>query len=105
MRKQLNCAAQDLLEAAIVQKRRLNITCQDGDEVMTYFKVLPVDIQTKDGTETLYIMTVDNQGGLLRLGIQTDCIEAFEAKDFLDPRICYQRRHSLGGDESCALDP
>ncbi len=95
MNTPLNCDAQDMLEAAIVQRRRLDVTqqCADG-EVMTYTRVLPVDITSIDGIEQLTILTTDNDGGILKLNINTADILVFEAKDFHDPKIKYQNKNN-----------
>ncbi len=90
MKKALSCSAQDMLEAAIVQKRRLNLRCLDeSGNTITHPKILPVDIFTDDGNELLIFMTTDKNGGIIRLKINTQLIMAFEADDFLDPRIIY----------------
>jgi hypothetical protein len=100
MNKPLSCGAQDMLEAAIMQKRRINITCaNDSAHVIQFNKVLPVDIFTKDGVEQLAFFDSDNSGGILKLTIDTADIIAFEAKDFKDPRIIYNRSN----DSSCEL--
>jgi hypothetical protein len=92
MNQPLSCGAQDLLEAAIMQRRRINIIChrQDGEQAL-YDRVLPIDIGTQGGAEFLTILTTDNQGGILKLELDTAEIVSFEAKDFLDPRIHYHR--------------
>ncbi|WP_223787127.1 hypothetical protein [Marinicella meishanensis] len=92
MKPPLSCGAQDLLEAAIIQRRRLNIICHlDGGEQALYDRVLPVDINTHAGQEILTFLTTDNQGGILKLEINTADIASFEAKDYMDPRIHYRR--------------
>ncbi len=102
MKKPLSCGAQDMLEAAIVQQRRLNISCHSPEEGhCTYHKVLPVDINSVEQVEQLYFLTTDNNGGILKLSIDTAHITAFEAKDFKDPRIAYRRGND---DLSCGLD-
>ncbi len=91
MNKPLSCGAQDLLEAAIVQRRRLNLFCQSVDgKITSYTKVLPLDISSKNGTEQLTFLTTDNDGGILKLTIDTSDINKFEARDFLDPKISFQ---------------
>lgn len=88
MNKPLSCSAQDLLEAAIVQKRRLNLHCLDeSGKVINYPKILPVDVTTSAGEEQLTFMTTDNAGGIIKLSLNTAEITAFEADDFFDPRI------------------
>jgi hypothetical protein len=90
MNTPLSCGGQDLLEAAIVQKRRLNIRCVDAAGYkVEHHKVLPVDIGTRDGIEWLTILTTDNQGGILKIKINTADIHSFQARDFLDPAIKY----------------
>ncbi|MCB1583413.1 MAG: hypothetical protein R3E90_01375 [Marinicella sp.] len=84
----LDCNTQDLLEAAIVQKRRLSITCENTvGQHMTYDKVLPIDIRSSHGIEQLTILTTDNEGGILKLAINTSQIIAFSALDSLKPVI------------------
>lgn len=84
----LSCSTQDLLEAAIVQKRRLEITCDsENGQQITYHKVLPIDINSANGVEQLIILTTDNEGGILKLSIDTSHITAFSALDSLKPVI------------------
>lgn len=91
MKNSLSCSAQDMLEAAIIQKRRLNLQCLDeSGHVVAHPKILPVDIDTRNGEEQLYFMATDNKGGIIKLSINTSYITAFEANDFLDPRIVYK---------------
>ena len=88
----LDCNTQDLLEAAIVQQRRLTITCEDPDgSHLTYIKVLPIDIQSCNGIEQLTVLTTDNEGGILKLTIDTSQIIAFSALDSLKPVIEFTR--------------
>ena len=97
MNKPLSCGAQDMLEAAIMQKRRINITCANDSVHNSLFKkVLPVDIFTKDGVEQLSFFDSDNDGGILKLTINTADIIAFEAKDFKDPRISFNSSNDSG---------
>ena len=93
MNKPLSCGASDMLEAAIIQKRRLNIVCHaqtDGTE--SYQRVLPIDIKTQSGTERITFMAADNDGGIIKRSIDTADIISFEAIDFNDPRIHYQAK-------------
>lgn len=83
----MNCDTQDMLETAIVQKRRLKIVCQTADDLITYDKVLPIDINTENGVEQLTILTTDNEGGILKLSIDTSQILAFTALDTKLPAI------------------
>lgn len=79
-----------MLEAVIVQKRRINLTVTDDKaETCQYNKVLPVDMGSLKGHEFLTFMTADNQGGILKLTVNTSDIISFEADDFKDPRIEY----------------
>jgi|GEM_PF-1149118 len=95
MNTPLNCDAQDMLEAAIVQRRRLDIIHQEIDgEIMTYTKVLPIDVNSYQGIEKLTILTSDNQGGILKRVLNTADIHSFEAKDFKDPRILYHKKNA-----------
>ncbi len=101
MQKPLSCGAQDMLEAAIVQRRRLDISCDmPGEGHCTYHKVLPIDIRSVQQAEQLTFLTTDNDGGILRLVVNTAWITAFEAKDFKDPRIKYHHANDMG----CTLD-
>lgn len=95
MNKPLSCSAQDLLEAAIVQRRRLNLHCKDETgQTVNHRKIIPIDIFTESGSEQLAFMTSDNHGGIIKLSINTELIVAFEAEDFLDPRISYSSQSS-----------
>ncbi len=92
MNKPLSCGAQDMLEAVIVQKRRINlITTTEIGEVSKFAKVLPVDIGTQQGREVMVFMTIDNLGGIIKLSVNTDDIISLEADDFKDPRIQYSK--------------
>lgn len=91
----ISCSTQDLLEAAIVQKRRLEITCStDTGEPITYHKVLPIDINSQNGVEQLIVLTTDNEGGILKLSIDTSQITAFSALDSLKPLIEFSAHSS-----------
>ncbi len=92
MNKPLSCGAQDMLEAVIVQKRRINLVygVENGEQIK-HSKVLPIDIGSEQGQEHLTFMTTDNQGGIIKLSISTDEIISFEANDFKDPRIQFNR--------------
>ncbi len=91
MKNSLSCAAQDMLEAAIVQRRRLNLKCMGADaQTISYQRVLAINIGTTDGTEYLTILTTDNEGGIIKLPINTAELLSFEANDFNDPRIQFQ---------------
>lgn len=88
MNKPLSCGAQDQLEAAIIQRRRLSITCRDAaGEERDHVNVLPVDIGSHDGHECLTILTSDNAGGILKIQLNTADIIAFQARDLMDPTI------------------
>lgn len=88
----MNCQTQDLLEAAIVQKRRLKISCVSTEgEKITYHKVLPIDINTLNGVEHLTVLTTDNEGGILKLSIDTSQINYFEAIDSKTPVIKFAK--------------
>lgn len=92
MNEPISCGAQDMLEAAIIQRRRLNVICHapTGEQAF-YDRVLPIDMGSHKGEEVLTVMTTDNDGGILKLSINTADIEYFEAKDYQDPRIVYQK--------------
>lgn len=93
MNKPLSCGASDMLEAAIIQKRRLNIVCQtQADGAESYQRVLPIDIETQSGKERLTFMAADNDGGIIKRSIDTADIISFEAIDFNDPRIQYHAK-------------
>ena len=93
MNKPLSCGAQDLLEAAIVQRRRLELSCESTNgEKVAYKKILPVDISSNNGIEQLTILNTDNEGGILKLMINNSEIIDFEAKDFLDPKIKFKNK-------------
>jgi len=93
----MSCGAQDMLEAVIVQKRRINlITINDEGELSKFPKVLPVDIGSHDGKECMTFMTTDNIGGIIKLSVNTADIISFEADDFKDPRIQFSKDDELG---------
>ncbi len=94
--KLMRCDAQDMLEAVIVQKRRINlIVSNDSGEHSKFPKVLPIDIGSHQGQEVMTFMTTDNQGGIIKLSANTADIISFEADDFKDPRICYKKDTDL----------
>ncbi|VAW44087.1 hypothetical protein MNBD_GAMMA02-1152 [hydrothermal vent metagenome] len=96
MNKPLSCGAEDMLEAVIVQKRRINLVFyNDQGEVSKFPKVLPVDIGSQQGKENLTFMTTDNLGGIIKLSVNTADILSFEADDFKDPRIQYAKDDNL----------
>ena len=81
-----------MLEAAIVQKRRINlIATNEQGELSKFPKVLPIHIGTHKGHEMMTFMTADNQGGIIKLAINTRDIISFEADDFNDPRISFMK--------------
>ena len=88
----MSCGAQDMLEAVIVQKRRINlIISNDTGEISKFAKVLPIDIGSHQGQEVMTFMTTDNQGGIIKLSVNTVDIISFEADDFKDPTIRYKK--------------
>lgn len=81
-----------MLEAAIIQKRRLYISCQDlTGQKEAFQKVLPVAINTSNAKQELIILTTDNEGGILKIAIETSHIISFQAKDLQDPKISFKR--------------
>lgn len=89
----LSCGAQDMLEAAIVQRRRLDLKCIGAAaDTISYQRVLAIDIGSKEGVEYLTILTTDNQGGVIKIPINTADLISFEANDFNDPRIQFQKK-------------
>ncbi len=85
-----------MLEAVIVQKRRINlIFYNDQGEVSKFPKVLPVDIGSQQGEECMTFMTTDNLGGIIKLSVNSADIISFEADDFKDPRIQYTKDEDL----------
>lgn len=92
MNTPLNCSTQDLLEAAIVQQRRLTIRCvSETGETAVHIKVLPIDINSQNGREYLTVLTTDNDGGILKLTIDTSHIRAFAALDSRQPAINFSK--------------
>ena len=84
----MSCGAQDMLEAVIVQKRRIHLVTSNEQGGLSKFpKVLPIDVASKNGQEFMTFMTTDNQGGIIKLTVNTADIISFEADDFKDPRI------------------
>ena len=92
MTARLPCGAQDMLEAAIVQKRRLDIVClnQAGDKI-SYQRVLPIDINSREGAEWLHFVYADAGGAIRRVQINTAYIMSFQAVDELQPNLRYYR--------------
>lgn len=89
----LSCGAQDMLETAIVQKRRINLTVTTEDGCLSDFsKVLPVDIGSHQGQEVMEFMAVDNKGGIIKLSVNTADIVSFEADDLMSPRIQFNNK-------------
>jgi hypothetical protein len=92
MAAQLPCGAQDLLEAAIVQKRRLDIVCLiQGGERIRYQHILPLDVFSREGIEWLSFMYADSSGDIRRVEINTAQIKSFQAIDNRQPDIHFQR--------------
>ncbi|KAA3651412.1 MAG: hypothetical protein DWP95_00625 [Proteobacteria bacterium] len=91
MTAQLPCGAQDLLEAAIVQKRRLNLVClNQADQQINYQHILPLDVFSREGVEWLSFMYADDHGGIRRVDINTAKILSFQAVDNRQPILQYQ---------------
>lgn len=101
MNKPLSCAAQDMLEAAIVQKRRVTlIVNNESNEPIEYTKVLLLDINSTDGKEVITFLTTDNQGGVTRLSVNTAHIISFHANDSKQPSIHFKQADDL----ACSFD-
>jgi len=99
MNKPLSCHAQDMLEAAIVQKRRINLIINNDDGEFSKFpRVLPIDIGTHKGLEMMTFMTSDNLGGIIKLSVNTSDIIGFESDDLKEPRIQFNKE----GDLACS---
>jgi hypothetical protein len=81
-----------MLEAAIIQKRRLDVVClnQDGERI-SYQRILPLDIISREGVEWLSFMYADDKGGIRRVDINTSKLLSFQAVDDQQPNIDYQR--------------
>ena len=92
MNKPLSCGAQDMLEAAIVQKRRINLIINnENDELSKFPKVLPIDIGMHKGLEMMTFLTSDNMGGIIKLSVNTADVMSFETDDFKNPRIHFNK--------------
>lgn len=88
----MSCGVQDMLEAVIVQKRRIHlVTSNEQGELSKFAQVLPIDVASKNSTEFMTFMTTDNQGGIIKLTVNTADIISFEADDFKDPRIQFNK--------------
>lgn len=86
----LPCGAQDMLEAAIVQKRRLDVVCLNPDgEQISYQRILPLDITSREGDECLSFMYAEDKGGIRRVDINTSQLLSFQAVDERQPTIRY----------------
>ncbi len=92
MNGQLPCGVQDLLEAAIVQKRRLDMVClnQAGEEI-SYSRVLPIDIHSQEGIEWLHFIYADTDDNIRRVQVNTAHLVSFQAVDGRQPDLRYQR--------------
>ncbi len=92
MNIELPCGAQDLLEAAIIQQRRLDVVyLKSNGQSQEYVHVLPVDIASKQGKEWLTVMAADRTGRIRRLRFNTSRLLSFQADDQLQPVIAYYR--------------
>lgn len=90
MNTKLPCGAQDLLEAAIVQQRRLDVVyLKNTGQAQDYVHVLPVDIASEQGVEWLTVMAADKSGRIQRLRFDTSQLLSFQADDELQPVIAY----------------
>ena len=93
MNPKLPCGAQDLLEAAIVQRRRLNVVyVKNNGQTQRYAHVLPVDIGSEKGVEWLTVMAADKSGQIRRLRFNTAQLMSFQADDQLQPNISYNHK-------------
>lgn len=90
MTAQLPCGAHDLLESAIVQRRRLDVVyIKNNGHTQHYAHVLPVDIASDKGVEWLTVMAADKSGQIRRLRFNTAQLISFQADDQLQPIIAY----------------
>lgn len=77
-------------EAAIVQKRRLDVVyLKNNGQAQNYAHVLPVDIGSEKGIEWLTVMAADKSGRIRRLRFNTSQLLSFQADDQLQPAIAY----------------
>ncbi len=91
MTARLPCGAQDMLEAAIMQKRRLDIVClNQAGEKISYSRVLPIDINSQEGIEWLHFIYADAGDNIRRVQINTAHIVSFQAVDDQQPDLRYQ---------------
>lgn len=92
MNTPLPCGAQDKLEAAIVQKRRLDMVClNQAGEKISYRRVLPIDINSQKGVEWLHFIYADVDNNIRRVQVNTAQIVSFQAVDEQQPNLRYQR--------------
>jgi len=92
MNGQLPCGVQDLLEAAIVQKRRLDMVClNQADDKISYCRVLPIDVNSQEGIEWLHFIYADADNNIRRVQVNTAGIVSFQAVDDRQPTIQYLR--------------
>jgi hypothetical protein len=95
MNNQLPCDAQDMLEAAIVQRRRIDITWQKSvSETAMRKHVLAIDIATESAKEWLTLLVADESGGIERLRLNTARLLSFQANDEQQPIIRFQRKRA-----------
>jgi len=81
-----------MLEAAIVQKRRLDVVCHNqAGQLIDYQHILPLDVFSREGIEWLSFMYADSSGDIRRVEINTAQIKSFQAIDNRQPDIHFQR--------------
>lgn len=81
----MNCQTQDMLEAAAVQRRRINLTYKrTNGQTAAHEAVVVIDVYTEDGEE---YMSINDNGRICH--IATSTVMAFKAPDSMTPVIAF----------------
>mgnify|MGYP000247617150 CR=1 FL=1 len=81
----MNCQTQDMLEAAAVQRRRINLTYKrTNGQTAAHEAVVVLDVYTEGGEE---YMSINDNGRICH--IATALVTAFRAPDSLTPVIAF----------------
>ena len=81
----MNCQTQDMLEAAAVQRRRINLTYKGTNgQTAAHAAVVVLDVYTEGGEE---YMSINDNGRICH--IATALVTAFNAPDNMSPLISF----------------
>lgn len=82
---EMNCQTHDMLEAAAVQRRRINLTYQrTNGQTAAHQAVVVLDVFIEKGVE---YMSINDNGRICH--IATSLVKAFKAEDNLSPVIAF----------------